>query len=135
VAASSVLALNGIKVYYFDEPVPTPVMAYIVNNMMVDEKKVKLAGSINFTASHNPPKYSGLKFSPSHGGAATSDITGWIEKRANEYIGKERIAAVEKEIGAAFIPVTLKRDEIAKQYIEYLKNSLILRLLKKAGSP
>ncbi len=72
-AAASVLSANNIKVLLCDRDTPTPVIAYHIINK-------KCAGGINFTASHNPPHYNGIKFSPATGGPATPDITCVIEK-------------------------------------------------------
>ena len=75
--ASEVFAGNGIKVYFCVRDTPTPVISYEI-------LRRKLSGGINFTASHNPPEYQGLKFSPSWGGPALPETTQDIEKRANE---------------------------------------------------
>ncbi len=70
---AEVLAANKIEVLLCDRDVPTPVISYhIIKN--------KLAGGINFTASHNPPEYNGIKFSPETGAPAPPEVTGKIEK-------------------------------------------------------
>ncbi len=61
--ASSIIAGNGIKGYFSLRDVPTPVLSYEI-------LRRKTAGAINFTASHNPPEYGGIKFSPDWGGPA-----------------------------------------------------------------
>ncbi len=72
-AASEVLAANGVKVIYSREDAPTPVISdYIIRK--------GLSGGINITASHNPPEYSGIKFSPSWGGPALPETTDRIEE-------------------------------------------------------
>ncbi|MBN2407261.1 MAG: phosphoglucomutase/phosphomannomutase family protein [Elusimicrobia bacterium] len=71
-ASAEVLAANGIKVHYSDTDVPTPTISYYII-------KNGLAGGINITASHNPPEYSGIKFSPSWGGPALPEVTRQIE--------------------------------------------------------
>lgn len=73
VASAEVLAGNKIKALLCKRNTPTPVVAFdIIEN--------KLAGGINFTASHNPPEYNGIKFSPSWGGPALPETTEKIEK-------------------------------------------------------
>lgn len=79
--AAEILAANGIKAFLCDRDVPTPVIAFEIIRR-------KAAGGINFTASHNPPEYNGLKFSSSWGGPALPEITSDIEKRANEMMGE-----------------------------------------------
>ncbi len=74
--ACRVLAGAGIKSYFCERDTPTPVIAH-------ELLRRKAAGAINFTASHNPYNYSGIKFSPAWGGPALPETTNDIEKRAN----------------------------------------------------
>jgi phosphomannomutase len=55
--AGSTLSGQGLKVYISKESIPTPVIAFMVIEL-------KLDGAIMITASHNPPKYNGIKFIP-----------------------------------------------------------------------
>lgn len=80
-AAAKVLSANGVKVLFTDRDTPTPVISFQVINRRAD-------GAINITASHNPPEYNGLKFSPSHGGPAEPEVTKEIEKRAAKIKGE-----------------------------------------------
>lgn len=78
--AASVLTGSGIKTLLCSRDVPTPVIAYEIIRQ-------GLAGGINFTASHNPPEYNGIKFSSSSGGPALPETTSEIERRANAILG------------------------------------------------
>lgn len=70
---AKVLSANGIRVLLSNRDVPTPVISYhIIKN--------RCLGGINFTASHNPPQYNGIKFSPASGGPAPLNVTRAIEK-------------------------------------------------------
>jgi len=71
--SSRVLAANGIKASVTIRDVPTPAFAYEILGR-------RASGGINFTASHNPPEYNGIKFSPSWGGPALPETTSAIEK-------------------------------------------------------
>ncbi len=71
-AAAEVLAANGISSLVCDRDTPTPVISFEIIRR-------KAAGGINFTASHNPAQYNGLKFSPAWGGPATVAETKHIE--------------------------------------------------------
>ncbi len=66
------MAEYGFDVILADRPCPTPVLSHACREM-------GLGGVINFTASHNPPLYNGIKFSPWHGGPAGGEITSRIE--------------------------------------------------------
>jgi len=70
--AAGRLAANGIGVLVTDRDCPTPVISYLI-------KSRKLAGGINFTASHNPPEYQGLKFNPANAAPAHTEVTTAIE--------------------------------------------------------
>jgi len=70
--AALVLAGAGIMPIVISDAAPTPAIAYAVRTL-------KTSGAINFTASHNPPEYNGIKFSSSDGGPALPDVTGKIE--------------------------------------------------------
>ena len=73
--AAIVLTEHGIRALVCRGATPTPAVAFEV-------RRAKLDGAINFTASHNPAEYHGLKFSDGSGGPATQEITKDIEARA-----------------------------------------------------
>jgi phosphoglucomutase len=73
-AAAEVLAEQGWTVLLAERDVPTPVVAHAILHH-------RAAGGVNLTASHNPPEYGGIKFSPAWGGPALPDTTQWIEAR------------------------------------------------------
>ncbi|MCK4501781.1 MAG: phosphoglucomutase/phosphomannomutase family protein, partial [Desulfuromonadales bacterium] len=89
-----VLAGSGIKSYFCDRDTPTPVIAH---ELLLR----KGAGAINFTASHNPYNYSGIKFSPAWGGPALPETTNDIEKRANAMLGEIVYRDIDLETAAA----------------------------------
>ena len=67
---AEILKNVGFKVLYSDKVIPTPILAF--NAKHLD------ACAVMFTASHNPPKYLGIKFIPDYAGPATSEITNEI---------------------------------------------------------
>jgi len=70
--AARVLAGAGVTPIVIPDAAPTPAIAYAVRQM-------KTSGAINFTASHNPPEYNGIKYSTPDGGPALPQATGKIE--------------------------------------------------------
>ncbi|HEU0264197.1 MAG TPA: phosphoglucomutase/phosphomannomutase family protein, partial [Geobacterales bacterium] len=76
-----VIAGAGIKALLCRRDTPTPVIAHAILHH-------RAAGALNFTASHNPAEYNGIKFSPSWGGPALPETTKDIERRANEMSGE-----------------------------------------------
>jgi len=63
----------GFTVLLCENPTPTPAMSYAI-------RREKAAGGINFTASHNPPEYQGIKFSTADGAPALPEVTQKIEQ-------------------------------------------------------
>ena len=72
VEAARVLAGAGVTPIVIPEAAPTPAIAYAV-------RQLKASGAINFTASHNPPEYNGIKFSTHDGAPALPEVTKQIE--------------------------------------------------------
>src|SRR5271154_5426405 len=70
--AAGILAANGVTPVVIPEAAPTPAIAYAIVTH-------KAGGSINFTASHNPPEYNGIKFSTPDGAPALPETTSMIE--------------------------------------------------------
>ena len=77
--AVSVLMANDIKCFLTDRDAPTPAISLEIIQR-------KTAGAVNITASHNPPEWNGIKFSPEWGGPALSQTTDEIGNRANRLI-------------------------------------------------
>jgi phosphomannomutase len=73
--AAIVLADQGVRALLCKGPTPTPTVAWEVRRQGLD-------GAVNFTASHNPAEYHGLKFSDASGGPAAIEVTRDIESRA-----------------------------------------------------
>ena len=70
--AADIFAAKGFRVLLCGGPTPTPTIAHAIRSQ-------KAAGGINFTASHNPPEYQGIKFSTEDGAPALPEVTGTIE--------------------------------------------------------
>ena len=70
--AAEIARRKGFRVLHCDHPVPTPTISHAVRDQ-------RAAGALNFTASHNPPEYQGIKFSTSDGAPALPEVTGQIE--------------------------------------------------------
>ena len=70
-------ARRGYEAHLTTRDTPTPVISYATRSLQAK-------GAINFTASHNPPQYNGMKFSTADGAPALPEITQRIEKRIEE---------------------------------------------------
>jgi phosphoglucomutase len=89
-AAALILRERGIRVLLCEGATPTPAIAYEILRRKVD-------GAINFTASHNPAEYQGLKFSGPDGGPALPEVTHDIEARAAK-LGERAPAKVNDDL-------------------------------------
>ena len=124
--AAEVLGRHGIAPLIISEPAPTPAIAYEVIRSHAD-------GAVNFTASHNPPQYNGIKFSTPDGAPALPEVTGQIEAE---------IAQADQELvaGATGAPpetpsVRSVPQEIVVRdaYLARLKEIVDLGVIRKAG--
>jgi alpha-D-glucose phosphate-specific phosphoglucomutase len=70
--AAEILAAHGITPLLIEDAAPTPAISFAVIREKAD-------GAINFTASHNPPEYNGIKFSTPDGAPALPEVTQRIE--------------------------------------------------------
>ena len=119
-----VLAGAGIRSFFCQRDTPTPVIAH-------ELLRRKTAGAINFTASHNPYNYNGIKFSPAWGGPALPETTGDIEKRANAMLGE----IVYKDIPLEHAAEQGLFEEIdpREDYFNTLKGLIDFDLIRASG--
>jgi phosphoglucomutase len=83
--AARILSANGFQALLCDRPTPTPAIAYAI-------RARRASGAINFTASHNPPQYCGMKYSTADGAPALPEVTGAIEHEIQQ-LDESRIAS------------------------------------------
>ena len=87
--AAEILAAHGITPLVIADAAPTPAIAYAVIHEQAD-------GAINFTASHNPPEYNGIKFSTPDGAPALPEATERIEAEIAAFDGRKRLGPVPR---------------------------------------
>ncbi|MGQ0763849.1 MAG: phosphoglucomutase (alpha-D-glucose-1,6-bisphosphate-dependent) [Acidobacteriota bacterium] len=118
-----VLAANGVEVMIAegDEYTPTPAVSHAILTYNRG-RKAGLADGIVITPSHNPPDDGGFKYNPPTGGPAESDVTGWIEAKANHFLetGLQGIKRIPFE--KALHVSTTHRHEFLNSYINDLGN-------------
>jgi phosphoglucomutase len=115
--AAEILSANGITPMVIADPAPTPAISYAVINEKTD-------GAINFTASHNPPEYNGIKFSTPDGAPALPDVTKKIEAE---------ILASDKAAPANASKASAQAVDPQPAYLARLKDIIDLAAIKKAG--
>ena len=87
VTALEVLAANGVETMIAadNEYTPTPVVSHAILTYNRG-RDTGLADGIIITPSHNPPQDGGFKYNPPNGGPADTNVTGWIQAKANELL-------------------------------------------------
>ncbi|MBI3549391.1 MAG: phosphoglucomutase/phosphomannomutase family protein [Elusimicrobia bacterium] len=120
--AAEVFAADGVRVLFSDKDVPTPAVAWgILNNLAV--------GGVVITASHNPARYNGYKWSPWWGGPALPAATDDVERRVG-LLGSVSVAAMNSE-KAAREGWIVQKDFLAP-YFKQLASLLDVKKLKGA---
>jgi phosphoglucomutase len=124
--AARVLAAQGIRVFITDRDAPTPVIAYEIIRRSA-------AGGIIVTASHNPPEWSGVKFSAAWGGPALPAATKEIEARANAILADRQAGgAPGKSPAEAEASPLIERIDPREVYLERLRALVDLPTLHRA---
>jgi len=116
--AAEILAAHGITPLVVAEAAPTPAFAHAVVSHKAD-------GVINFTASHNPPEYNGIKFSTPDGCPALPEVTKKIES--------EIVAADDAPSKASGSPAKPGSLDPKPSYLKRLGEVVDLNAIKKAG--
>jgi phosphoglucomutase len=132
--ALEVLAANGVEtiIQQNDGVTPTPVIsrAIIVYNR---GRKEHLADGIVITPSHNPPEDGGFKYNPTNGGPADTDVTGWVEDRANELLRTNNAAVKRIPFSAAMKAATTHQEDFVMSYVNDLRNVVDMEAIRAAG--
>jgi len=132
--ALEVLAANGVetRIQQDDGYTPTPVIsrAILVYNR---GRREHLADGIVITPSHNPPEDGGFKYNPPNGGPADTDVTTWVQDRANELL-RTGNAAVRRTAGAAALRASGTRaEDLIGPYVDDLHNVVDMAAIRAAG--
>ena len=132
--ALEVLAANGVQavIQENDGAAPTPVIsrAILVHNR---GRKSGLADGIIITPSHNPPSDGGFKYNPTNGGPADTDVTKWVQDRANELLRGGNAGVKRISFEAALKAATTRQQDYILPYVEDLKNVVHMEAIRSAG--
>jgi len=131
--ALEVLAANGVDTCIAPEGhfTPTPAVSFAI--LEHNRNSPSDADGIVVTPSHNPPEDGGFKYNPPNGGPADTDITSWIERRANKLLASGlkdvRRVAYDAALGAD----TTHVHDFITPYVEGLDTVLDMRAISNAG--
>jgi len=131
--ALEVLAANNVDtIIQRDEGfTPTPVIsrAILVYNR---NRKEHLADGIVITPSHNPPADGGFKYNPPNGGPADTDVTRWVERRANGLL-RDGTGIKRVPFAAAIKADTTHQEDFVVPYVEDLRNVIDMDAIRGSG--
>jgi phosphoglucomutase len=131
VSALEVLAANGVDVMIAaeDEYTPTPAISHAILTYNRG-RSGGLADGIVITPSHNPPDNGGFKYNPTNGGPADTDITKWIENRANELLPSGAPGVKRTAYDTARRAATTHSHDYLTNYVADLCNILDMNIIR-----
>ncbi len=132
--ALEVLAANDVQTILQrnDGFTPTPVISHaiLVHNR---SRRDRLADGIVITPSHNPPEDGGFKYNPTNGGPADTDVTQWIEHRANVLLRNRNAGVKRVTFKAAISAETTQQEDLVLPYVKDLRNVVDMDAIRAAG--
>jgi phosphoglucomutase len=120
-SALEVLAANGVEVLMQDRFTPTPAISHAILSFNRG-KSSRLSDGIVVTPSHNPPRDGGFKYNPPHGGPADTDVTDWVQARANELIKAKGVGIKALPYESALKAATTKQHDYISAYVADLRH-------------
>lgn len=133
-SAMEVLAANEVNVMVDSElgftPTPSISLAILKYN---HGKTSGLADGIVITPSHNPPQDGGFKYNPPNGGPADTNITDWVEKKANEFLANGLSGVKRVNFRQAMAASTTHKFDFAALYIKELGSVIDLKAIAASG--
>jgi phosphoglucomutase len=133
-SALEVFAANGIEtmIAHGGEYTPTPVISHAIltyNNGRADG----LADGIVISPSHNPPEDGGFKYNPPNGGPADVDVTGWIEKTANELLARKLEGVKRMPLERARRASNVHEHDFITPYVSDIANVIDMDVVRGSG--
>src|SRR3954464_9807911 len=133
-SALEVFAANGVTVMIDAQGgyTPTPVISHAILTTNKG-RKTGLADGVVITPSHNPPEDGGFKYNPPNGGPADTDVTGWIQNRANELLKAGNAGVKRVPFEQAVKAGTTRQEDFVRPFVNDLKSVVDLDAVKSAG--
>ncbi len=133
-SALEVLAANGVAVVMQrdDAPTPTPAISHAILAAN-SSGSAPFADGIVITPSHNPPEDGGFKYNPPNGGPADTDLTDWIQQRANDLLrgGSSDVRRMRYE--RAINAQTVRQSDLLKPYVDDLGAIIDFDIIRASG--
>ena len=131
--ALEVLAANGIETFIQrdDGFTPTPVISHSILGFNRG-RSGGFGDGVVVTPSHNPPSDGGFKYNPPNGGPADTDVTDWIQNRANELLRGGNKGVQRIGFDSAVKASTTHAQDFVTAYVEDLANVIDLEIIRSA---
>jgi phosphoglucomutase len=132
--ALEVLVANGVEtIIQRDQGVtPTPVISHAILGYNRGRTQHRADGII-VTPSHNPPEDGGFKYNPPHGGPADTDVTAWIEQRANAFLRDGNVGVRRVPYAKAIASASAHQEDFILSYVRDLENVVDMAAIRGAG--
>ena len=132
--AIEVLAANGVQtvIQRDDGFTPTPVISRAILTYNRGRRD-HLADGIVVTPSHNPPEDGGFKYNPPHGGPADTDVTKWVQDRANALLRGRNQDVKRIPFERAMKASTIRQEDFLMPYVQDLRNVIDMDAIRSAG--
>jgi phosphoglucomutase len=132
--ALEVLAANQVEtiVQRDDGFTPTPVISRAILTYNQGRQE-GMADGIVITPSHNPPEDGGFKYNPSNGGPADTDVTKWIQDRANELLLGSNAGVKRVPFATAVKAASTHVEDFVLPYVEDLRNVVDMDAIRAGG--
>ena len=133
-AALEVLAANGVETFIQrdDGFIPTPVISHSILGYNRGRSE-GFGDGIVVTPSHNPPTDGGFKYNPPNGGPADTDVTDWIQNRANDLLRGGNKGVQRVGFDTALKASTTHAEDFVTAYVEDLANVIDMEAIRSAG--
>ena len=133
-SALEVFAGNGVETMIAagDEYTPTPAISHAII-CYNRGRTTGLADGVVITPSHNPPESGGFKYNPPNGGPADTDVTKWIEAKANELLATKLAGVKRISYEQALKADTTHRHDYLNTYVADLKNVIDMDAIRGAN--
>jgi phosphoglucomutase len=128
-----VLAANEVQIHLQEDAgyTPTPVISHAILRHNAAPSAERADGLV-ITPSHNPPQDGGIKYNPPHGGPADTDVTGWIEQRANALMADGNRGIKRLPYGQALAAPTTRAIDLMTPYIADLGSVIDMQAIRQA---
>ena len=132
--AVEVLAANGVFTHLQagDGYTPTPVISHAILAHNRDAAAPRADGIV-ITPSHNPPQDGGIKYNPPNGGPADTEVTGWIEQRANDLLAQGNRDVRRMAYQQAIVAPTTCRIDFVAPYVADLDSVIDMDVIRAAN--